>query len=155
MVLVQNYTQTFIFTQILSHYHKAKALQNNCTPFYIKSKSKRTEQIALQEVCQRKSWTKAADCLFMTSGVTPITQVPSTTSSMSQRGLFYVFPALHETTSWKQSSNTDWIERLGESPLSLVLCWKRRICRHKVFSVLYMQYALSCHYSSAGTSGYV
>lgn len=65
--------------------------------------SKANASVALQKACQRRSWTKAVDCLFMTSSVTPITQVPSTTSSTSLRGLFYVLlPVLHETTSWKQ-----------------------------------------------------
>lgn len=109
------------------------ALQKYGAPFYFTSKSKKTAQIALQEVCQLKSWTKAGGYLFMTSGVT--TQVPSTTSNASPRGLFYVFSALRKTTSWKQSSNTESIKRLGESPLSLTLCWKCRICRHRFFSV--------------------
>ena len=52
--------------------------------------------------------------------VTLITQVPSTTSSKSLRGLFYVLSSLHETTSWKQLSNTKSIEVLGETPLSCV-----------------------------------
>lgn len=53
----------------------------------------------------------------------------------SLRGLFYVFVALHETASWKPLSNTESIERLGEIPLSIVLCWARRFCGGKCLSV--------------------
>lgn len=100
-------------------------LQKEGSPTYMKSKSQTTVQTVLQEVCQEKSWTETAHYLSMTSVVTAITQVCSKASGTSLRGLFYVLPALHETTSWKcQSSNTESIERLRESPLSLTLCWE-------------------------------
>lgn len=72
--------------------------------FIFKVNLKRQHQQLDKEGAKGERWTKAGE-LFVHDK--QCHTYYTTTSSTSPRALFYVPPALRETTSWKQSSNTE------------------------------------------------